>query len=101
MIVPTPPVCVKVWLKATPAVPVLTPGLVTVMVGQVIVSVYVGPVPVQPFESVTVTVIGNVPACVGVPESAPLRGRASGRSAACRGGGEVAVPMAPVCVKSR
>ena len=39
VIVPCPPDCVKVWLKATPAVPVLTPGLVTVMVGQVIVNV--------------------------------------------------------------
>jgi hypothetical protein len=38
-IVPCPPACVKVWLNRTPAVPVETPGLVTVMVGQVIVSV--------------------------------------------------------------
>ena len=27
--------------------------------------------PVQPFESVTVTTIGKLPLCVGVPESTP------------------------------
>ena len=31
-IVPIPPVCVKVWLKGTPFVPVVTTGLVTVIV---------------------------------------------------------------------
>ena len=30
-----PPDCVKVWLNGVPAVPVVTPGLVTVIVGQV------------------------------------------------------------------
>ena len=34
-----PPVCVKVWLKAASTVPVLTPGLVTVMVWQPMTSV--------------------------------------------------------------
>ena len=33
------PVCVKVWLKAASTVPVLTPGFVTVIVWQLIVSV--------------------------------------------------------------
>src|SRR5437868_1718341 len=32
---------------------------------------YVGPMPVQPLASVTLTVIGNVPVCVGVPERTP------------------------------
>ena len=41
------------------------------MVWQAMTSVYVGPVPVQPLPSVTLTVIGNVPVCVGVPESSP------------------------------
>src|ERR1051325_6883246 len=37
--VPCPPDCVSCGLKATPAVPVVVEGLVTVMTGQVIVSV--------------------------------------------------------------
>ena len=36
---PLPPLCVKVWLKPTPGMPVVVPGLVTVMVGQVVVKV--------------------------------------------------------------
>src|SRR4051794_32119852 len=70
--VPTPPACVNCSLKATPAVPVVFAGLVTVMVGQVIVSVYAAFVPVQPLSSVTVTLIGNEPPCVGVPERVPF-----------------------------
>ena len=38
VIVPTPPLCVNCWLNAVPAVPVVTPGLVTLIVGQLIVS---------------------------------------------------------------
>ena len=37
-IVPMPPDCVKVWLKAVPAVPVVVTGLVTVMVWQLMTS---------------------------------------------------------------
>ena len=37
--VPCAPVCVKVWLNGASTVPVFTPGLVTVMVWQLIVSV--------------------------------------------------------------
>src|SRR3954468_10615096 len=48
--VPTP-VCVNVWLNAALTVPVVTPGLVTVMVWQLIVSVY-DELPKQPFVSV-------------------------------------------------
>jgi len=36
-------------VNAVSTVPVLTPGLVTVMVWQLIVRVYVAPVPWQPF----------------------------------------------------
>src|SRR5450432_3029515 len=35
-------------------------------------NVYVAPVPLQPFVSVDLTVIGNVPVCVGVPERTPV-----------------------------
>ena len=39
--------------------------------------------PVQPFESVTLTVIGNVPGTCGVPERTPLvRERQAGRQRA-------------------
>src|SRR5205807_939558 len=69
-----------------------------VMAGQVIVNVYGGFVPVQPLESVTVTTIGKAPLPLGVPESVPL-------AASVRPVGSVeevvnvAVPMAPLCVK--
>src|SRR5258706_10269771 len=69
--VPCAPVWVKVWLNGVPAVPVVTPGLVTVIVWQPMIRLYVAPVPVQPLESVTVTTIGNVPFTVGVPLSTP------------------------------
>ncbi len=69
--VPTAPVWLKLWLNGASTVPVFTPGLVTVIVWQLIVRLYVAPLPVQPFASVTVTTIGKVPACVGVPESNP------------------------------
>ena len=49
-------------------------GFVTVIVWQLMTSVYVAPVPVQPFASVTVTTIGKVPGLtVGVPERTPAR----------------------------
>ena len=62
----------NVWVKKTLAVPVVTPGSSRVIVWQEITSVYVAPDPVQPFASVAVTVIGNEPDCVGVPESVPF-----------------------------
>ena len=37
--VPCAPVCVKVWLKAASTVPVVTPGLVTVMLWQLMTRV--------------------------------------------------------------
>src|SRR5229473_801611 len=67
--VPIAPLCVKVWLNGEPATPLFAPGGVTVMVWQVIVRLYVVPVPVQPFASVTVTVIGKLPTTAGMPES--------------------------------
>src|SRR5207302_8226243 len=72
VVVPTPPLCVKVWLNGEPATPLLTAGLVTVMVGQVICSGYVGPTPVQPCQSVTKTVIGELAVTVGVTERQPV-----------------------------
>ena len=39
--------------------------------GQVMFRGYVALTPVQPFASVTSTVIGNDPPCVGVPERTP------------------------------
>src|SRR5207253_1163324 len=80
------------------AVPVVVAGLVTVMVGQVIVSVYVGPVPLQPLPSVALTLIGKLPICVGVPERTPAADsvRPLGSALVVE---NVAPPMAPVCVK--
>ena len=54
--------------------------------------------PVQPFESVTVTTIGKAPLPLGVPESVPFVAsvRPVGSVEAVV---NVAVPMAPVCVK--
>src|SRR4051812_21613780 len=62
---------VKLWLKAMLTMPVFVAGLLTVMVWQLIVSEYVAPLPKQPFASVALTTIGNVPVCVGVPERTP------------------------------
>src|SRR5689334_17386668 len=72
-------------------------GLVTVMVWQEMVRLYVVPVPVQPFESVAVTTIGNVPTWVGVPASVPsvCRTRPAGSVLAVE---NVVVPTPPVCV---
>src|SRR5205807_6155170 len=71
VMVPLPPLCVKVWLNAASTVPVVTPGLVTVMTLQAMTSVYVAPLPVQPLLSVAVTTMGKEPACVGVPARSP------------------------------
>ncbi len=94
--VPTP-VWVNVWLNGASTVPVVVPGFVTVIVWHEITSVYVALVPVQPFASVTLTTIGNVPFCPGVPESVP-----SAASVRPLGSVEdvvnVAVPTAPVWV---
>src|SRR5207248_571263 len=52
-------------------VPVLVAGLLTVMVWQLMVRLYVAPLPKQPFASVALTTMGNVPVTVGVPERTP------------------------------
>src|SRR5437764_1307753 len=67
------------------------------MVWQLMVRVYVAPVPVQPLESVTVTTIGNEPCCSVVPESVPLVASVKpvGSVLAVV---KVAVPCAPLCV---
>jgi hypothetical protein len=56
-------------------------------------------VPVQELASVTVTVIGNEPVCVGVPDSTPFVAsvRPVGRVPVARV--NVAPPIAPDCVK--
>ncbi len=97
--VPTP-VCVKVWLNAALYVPVVTAGFVTVIVWQATTRLYVAPVPVQPFESVTVATIGKVPFCPGVPERTPAVDRVSplGSVDAVVKAAGVCVPT-PDCVK--
>src|SRR6188768_1328568 len=70
--VPMAPVCVKVSLNGALTVPAVLTGLVTVMTWQPMVRLYVALTPVQPLLSVTRTVIGNEPTCVGVPESTPF-----------------------------
>jgi hypothetical protein len=67
---PVPPDCVKAWLKAASTVPVAVDGFVTVIVGQVVTRLY-DVAPTQPAASVAVTVTGNVPGTVGVPERTP------------------------------
>src|SRR5205807_10329681 len=51
---PTVLLDVKVWLKATLTVPVVVTGLLTVMVWQPMVSVYVAPLPEQPLASTAI-----------------------------------------------
>ena len=94
-----PPLWVKVCVNGADTVPVVVAGLVTVMVWQVMVRLYVGPVPVQPFASVTFTVIGNEPVWVGVPDRTPAADsvRPAGNVPLARLN-EVA-PMAFDCVK--
>lgn len=94
---PIPPVCVKVWLNGVPTVAVLVPGALTVTVWQLIVSVKLT-VPIQLFESVTLTVMGKPPVCIGVPLSVPFDAnvRPAGRVLAVL---KFVVPMPPVCVK--
>src|SRR4029077_6134255 len=89
----------KVWLNAAAATPLLVPGFVTLMVWQVMTSVYVELTPVQALPSVTLTVIGKLPFCVGVPESVPFvaSDMRVGRVPLLRV--KVAPPTAPVCVK--
>jgi hypothetical protein len=96
--VPTAPLCKKLWLNGVPTVPVVVAGFVTVIVWQLIVRVYVEPVPVQPLASVTVTTIGNVPVCCGVPERTPAveSDKPVGSVLAVV---NVAVPIALDCVK--
>src|SRR5258708_31428543 len=98
-IVPLPPVCVNCWSNATPAVPVDTPGLVTVMTLQAMTRVYVAPVPVQPLPSVTVTTMGNEPDCVGVPARRPAVESVS-PVGSVEAVVNVAPPIAPVCEKA-
>src|SRR5260370_42513826 len=97
VIVPLPPVCVNCWSKATPAVPVDTPGLVTLMTLQAMTRVYVAPVPVHPLPSVTVTTMGKLPDCSGVPGRRPA-GESDRPAGSVGAVGNVAVPCAARCV---
>src|SRR5438270_467465 len=68
------------------------------MVWQTMTRLYVGPVPVQPFESVTLTVIGNEPLCIGVPERTPLAESDRPLGNVPLASENVAGPLAPLCV---
>ncbi len=61
-------------------------------------SVYVAPVPVQPFASVALTVIGKEPVCVGVPESVPFAASVRPAGSVPEARLNVTAPMPPVCV---
>src|SRR5947209_2605715 len=92
------PDCVNCWLNSELTVPVEFAGFVTVMAWQPMVSEYVVPLPVHPFESVAFTTIGKVPVWSGVPErTPPLESvRPAGRVLDVE---NVAVPIEPLCVK--
>src|SRR5438270_527933 len=62
---------VKVTVNGALTVPVFVTGLVTLMLWQPMTSVYVAPLPEQPFPSTAWTTIGNDPICVGVPDRTP------------------------------
>src|ERR1017187_7350511 len=64
-----------VWVA--PAVPDGTVVGLIASVWQAMTRVYVAPVPMQPFASVALTVIGNVPMTRGVPERVPFAARLS------------------------
>src|SRR5437868_1334378 len=68
------------------------------MVWQEMVRVYVGPVPVQPLASVTLTVIENVPGTCGVPERRPLAESVRPAGSVPLASENVAEPIAPLCV---
>src|SRR5258708_40194080 len=61
-------------------------------------SVYVGPVPLQPFASVAVTVMGNVPGTCGVPKSSPEGDSDNPAGSVPLAIAKLANPTAPVCV---
>src|SRR4051794_6346847 len=69
--VPMPPVCLKLSLNGESTVAVVRAGGVTSICWQLTTRPYGALVLLQPFASVTLTRIGNVPDCDGVPESSP------------------------------
>ena len=88
----------KIWLYGVPAVPAGSEFGDTVIIGQFTESV-TDTDPEQPPGPVAVTVIGNEPDCVGVPESSPVAvlnvmpvGSVPVRL-------HVTVPVKPVCEK--
>src|SRR5437868_7087323 len=63
------------------------------------VRLYVGPMPLQPFESFALTVIGKLPVCVGVPERTPFDASVKPAGNIPPASENVVVPLAPVWVK--
>ena len=55
--------------------------------------------PVQPLASVTFTVIGNEPVCVGVPLNTPAEDRVNPVGSAPEFNVNPILPKAPLCVK--
>src|SRR5260370_21153030 len=98
--VPLAPLWPNDWLNAASTVLVDVEGFVTVMTWQTMVRAYVGPTPVQPFESVTLTTMLNVPLCVGVPSRMPVPEcsvRPVGSAALVASRVKEGVPFAPLC----
>src|SRR6185503_1850318 len=75
VVVPIAFVAVNVSLNGALTVPVVVLGLTTPMTWQATNMSYGVAVPVQPFESVTVTVMTKPPVCSGVPERTPFEAR--------------------------
>src|SRR5258706_9429714 len=90
---PRLPLCVNCSLNGEATVPLVFTGFVTEMALQAMTRLYVAPVPVQPFASVTVTTIGKVPCCVVVPDRTPAV-----ESEKPVGSVEAVVNVAGVCV---
>src|SRR5947209_8152014 len=55
--------------------------------------------PLQPLESVALTVIGKLPVCVGVPERTPLEASVNPAGSVPPASEKVVVPTPPTCVK--
>src|SRR5947199_60080 len=94
---PTAPLCVNWAEKGEPAVPAVVSGFVTAMFWQLIVRLYVAPVPVQPLTSVATTTIEKLVCCMVVPCSVPL-GSSVKPLGSVLAVENVVAPWPPVCV---
>ena len=63
------------------------------------VRLYVAPVPLQPFASVAVTVIGKLPTTVGVPDSVPFEASVRPDGSVPLASAKVVAPMPLPAVK--